>query len=81
MIFYNFSFGREESGNTYSLIEKNREACDPQPISIMPASAIIRFMWHFKKLFSPKESQGNNDYHLMEFTVAQQHHYSSPPEF
>lgn len=34
-----------------------------------------------KNSFSPKESQGNNNYHLMEFTVAQQHHYFSPPEF
>lgn len=53
MIFYNLSLG-ERNQATLTLTEKNREACDPQPISIMPASAIIRFMWHFKKLIFSK---------------------------
>lgn len=60
MICYNLSLGRKESCNSYSLTEKNREACDPQPVSIMLASAIIRFKWHFLKNYflqkSPKET-------------------------
>lgn len=70
MICYNLSLGRKESCTSYSLMENAREACNLSLFLLCQHLQSLGSSGIFKKLFSAKESQGNNNDHLMGFTVA-----------